>query len=282
MTSFILKLKCSMKPSQRKLYSLPAKSTQVRVVLPPPLPVVSEPKSTPLYTFSDGSILKQMDAKQLASTEIWHSQRTLDIAHKQKIQKQVVNTIQALDGSLYHIVRYPPDEEGEPDVCRIIDGQHRVSILKEYFENADSKSFPVLVKEKACKTEEEAIAYFKVLNTTKAIEWKEDPKLVAQKYMLALLGAFENHKNKYFRVQKTKRPFVQFEKLFGVLVNRRIGIGMELKPDEFAQRAVDWNERKIDLVLNQEKRTSVEDHALSLGFMLGLDESFSWLDAILS
>lgn len=266
-----------MKPSQRKLYSSP----RVRVVVqPPPVPVVSP---TNLYKFSDGSVLKLMNAKELSAIDIWHSQRTLDINHKQVIQKQVNNTIQALDGSLYHIVRYPPDEEGEQDICRIIDGQHRASVLKEYFqaEGANAKNFSVLVKEKFCKTEEEAILYFKILNNTKAIEWKEDPKLVAQKFMSALLEIFQNEKNKFFRANKTKRPFVQIEKLQAVFVNRRIGIGMKITPEEFAQKALAWNEAKIDHILTQATRSGVEDHALALGFTLGLDEAFGWLDLVL-
>lgn len=265
-----------MKPAQRKLYSNP----RVRVVVQPP--VVPTPL-TNLYKFSDGSVLKLMNAKELSQIDIWHSQRTLDVSHKQVIQKQVNNTIQALDGSLYHIVRYPPDEEGGEDICRVIDGQHRVSVLKDYFqaEGANAKNFAVLVKEKFCKTEEEAILYFKILNNTKAIEWKEDPKLVAQKFMSALLEIFQNEKNKFFRANKTKRPFVQIEKLQAIFVNRRIGIGMQITPEEFAQKALAWNEAKIDHILAQATKSGVEDHALALGFTLGLDENFGWLDSVL-
>jgi len=264
-----------MKPAQRKLYSMP----RVRVIVqPPPVPVKT---TSNLYKFSDGSVLKLMDAKELSKIDIWHSQRTLDVTHKQAIQKQVNNTIQALDGSLYHIVRYPPDEEGEQDICRIIDGQHRASVLRDYFESGGAATFQVLVKEKFCKTEEEAILYFKILNNTKAIEWKEDPKLVAQKFMSALLAIFENEKTKFFRASKTKRPFIQVEKLQAIFVNRRIGIGMKITPEEFAQKTLAWNESKIDHILSQVSRTSVEDHALSLGFTLGLDENFGWLDSVL-
>jgi hypothetical protein len=236
-----------------------------------------------LYTFSDGSILKKMNAKDLCKIDIWHSQRTMDTHHKQQIQKQVNNTIQALDGSLYHIVRYPPDEDGEADICRIIDGQHRASVLRDYYQSAgtEAKQFSVLVKEKTCKTEEEAIQYFKILNNTKSIEWKEDPKLVAARFMNSLLAIFDNEKTKFFRVNKTKRPFVQIEKLQAVFVNRRIGIGMKITPEEFAQKALAWNEAKIDHILAQASRSAIEDHALGLGFTLGLDDTFGWLDSVL-
>ena len=269
-----------MKPSQRKLYSGPPTH---RIVIQPPLLPEKKITEDKLFRFTDGSILKSLDAKELSSIDIWHSQRTLDTYHKQTIQKQVQNTIQSLDGSLYHIVRYPPDEEGETDICRIIDGQHRASILKDYFQEAGihAKKFQVLVKEKICKTEEEAIHYFKILNNTKAIEWKEDPKLVAQKFMSALLSMFENEKTKFFRSNKTKRPYVHIEKLQVIFVNRRIGIGMKITPEEFAQKALAWNETKIDHILTQASRNTLEDHAISLGFTLGLDDTFSWLDSVL-
>jgi hypothetical protein len=268
-----------MKPAQRKLYS----TQRVRVVVQPPTVPSHTNNPNALYKFSDGSVLKLMGAKELSAIDIWHSQRTLDVTHKQTIQKQVNNTIQALDGSLYHIVRYPPDEEGEQDICRIIDGQHRASVLKDYFQAEDdsTKNFQVLVKEKFCKTEEEAIVYFKVLNHTKAIEWKEDPKLVATRYMSALLSIFDNEKTRFFRASKTKRPFVHIEKLQAMFVNRRIGIGMKITPEEFAQKALSWNEAKIDHILGQATKSSIEDHALALGFTLGLDEHCGWLDSVL-
>ena len=261
-----------MKPAQRKLYRTPVK----KVVPPPPLPVKAKP--TALHSFHDGSELKVLSAKELATIEIWHSQRTLDVKHKNYISHQVENSIQSLDGSLYHIVRYPPDEDSE-EIRRIIDGQHRAAVLKEYFEkNPGAETFPVLVKEKFCETEEEAIAYFKILNTTKAIEWKEDPSLVAQKYLEALYTIFKNDKNKFFRTAKTKRPFVQIEKLQQALIPRIWRIS-QMTPDVFAEEVFAWNEKKLDDLINMDGRSSIQDQALAKSFTLGLDDTFPWLDS---
>lgn len=265
-----------MKPSQRNLYRLPIKAVKVHIE-PPPLPVVTNKKQSSLHTFHDGSELKAMSAKELASLEIWHSQRTLDVNHKNVICHQVENSIQNLDGSLYHIVRYPPDEESE-DIRRIIDGQHRAAILKEYFEkHPTAESFQILVKEKFCETEDDAIQYFKILNTTKSIEWKEDPKLASQKYLKALLDIFQNEKNKFFRVSKTKRPFVQLDKLQQALVQHFWQLN-RMKPEEFAEEVLAWNERKLETLAYMDGRTTIQNQALEKGFALGLDESFSWLD----
>jgi hypothetical protein len=265
-----------MKPSQRKLYRTPVK----KVVPPPPVPVVAvRPKPSSLHTFHDGSELKVLSAKELATIEIWHSQRTLDVKHKNYISHQVEHSIKSLDGSLYHIVRYPPDEDSE-EIRRIIDGQHRAAVLKDYFENnPEAETFQVLIKEKFCETEDEAISYFKILNTTKAIEWKEDPKLVAQKYLEALFKIFKNDKTKFFRTNKTKRPFVHIEKLEQELV-RRIWRISKMRPDEFAEEVFAWNERKVEDLLNLDgPRSSLQTQALEKAFTLGLDETFPWLDA---
>jgi hypothetical protein len=263
-----------MKPSQRKLYRTPVKKV---VVAPPSLPP-PKPKPTTLHSFHDGSQLKVLSAKELSTIEIWHSQRTLDVKHKNYISHQVEKSIQSLDGSLYHIVRYPPDEDSE-EIRRIIDGQHRAVVLKEYFDNnPGADTFPVLVKEKFCETEEEAISYFKILNTTKAIEWKEDPSLVAQKYLEALYVIFKNDKNKFFRTAKTKRPFVQIEKLQQAIIPRIWRIS-QMRSDEFAEEVFAWNERKLDDLMNMDGRSSLQNQALEKGFTLGLDDTFPWLDS---
>lgn len=263
-----------MKPSQRKLYRTPVKK-----VAPPPLPdVIGKPKPSALHTFHDGSELKMISANELAQIEIWHSQRTLDVKHKNTISHQVEKDIENLDGSLYHLVRYPPDEESE-EIRRIIDGQHRAAVLKDYFEtNPSAENFLLLVKEKFCETEEDAIAYFKILNTTKAIEWKEDPNLIAQRYLEALYTIFKNDKTKFFRAAKTKRPFVQIEKVQQALLLRIWRIN-QMKPEEFAEEVFAWNERKIDDLINIDGRSALQTQALEKSFALGLEDTFPWLDA---
>ena len=69
----------------------------------------------------------------------------------------------------------------------IIDGQHRAKLLKKYFTNPESEDFEVVVIEKECNNESEIIQLFKIINTTRSIQWKEDPVLVANKYIDVLL-----------------------------------------------------------------------------------------------
>jgi len=263
-----------MHPIQRK--------TKFKIIVPAVVPAVVplQKKSVevqasdgPLHQFHDGSTLRTMDAEALSNIPIWCGQRTLDTIHRARIQRESQTNLFALDGSLFHIVIYPSEEDGV-DQKYIIDGQHRASVLKEFFET-NKLTFTVLVKEKYCKNHQEAVDYFKILNTTKAIEWKEDPKLIATRYLNAILAEFPDT---MFRPVKTKRPRIQVEKLLAVMIHRRFGHGMMLTPEDFAGRVVEWNERRIESILYQQDRTPLEMEALKLNFALGLDEQFGWLD----
>ena len=61
--------------------------------------------------------------------------------------------------------------------------------------------------------------------------------------------------------------------LHAAMIHRRFGIGMSFTPDEFAVRIVEWNEKKIESILQQESRTPLETEALKLNFALGLEVS---------
>jgi hypothetical protein len=260
-----------MHPTQRK--------TKFKIVVPAAVPLQKKSVEVqtldgPLHQFHDGSTLRTMDARALSALQIWYGQRTLDTMHRARIQKESQANLLALDGSLFHVVIYPSEEDGL-DQKYIIDGQHRASVLKEFFET-NNMTFTVLVKEKYCKNHDEAVEYFKILNTTKAIEWKEDPKLIATRYLNAILKEFPDT---MFRPVKTKRPRIQIEKLLTVMIHRRFGHGITLTPEEFAGRVVEWNERRIESILYQQDRTPLEMEALKLNFALGLDEQFGWLDS---
>ena len=251
---------------QKKIY---------KIALPPPIPVNQSIANPILHTYADKSTLIKINSKELSKIPIWCGQRTLDEGHKARIQKDVKDNIILLDGSLYHLVTYPSEEDGTFQQF-IIDGQHRASILHEYYEqNPSGTTFSVLVKEKLCSSHAEAVQYFKVLNTTKAIEWREDPKLIASTYLNSLIKEFPPN---LFRSVKTKRPRIHLDKLHAAMIHRRFGIGMSFTPDEFAVRIVEWNEKKIESILQQESRTPLETEALKLNFALGLDENFGWLD----
>ncbi len=247
---------------------------QVRIRMAPPPP----PKNC-LFQHSDGSKLNKMKVSQLIRFEIWHGNRILDTSHKEKIQKETEDNIKVLDSKPYHIVTYTEDtEEGPKPKTVIVDGQHRVSILLERFQSDSSvEDFDVLVVEKFCRNEKDVIEYFKLLNKIKAIPWKEDPKLIINNYIQALLDAFPKTEKVLFRPGRCQRPFVSLDKLREEALKRRLGQGKDDSIEEFIEKITAYNEEKLETLQIKENRDKLEDKAVELGFTLGLDLQYSWL-----
>jgi hypothetical protein len=116
-----------------------------------------------LHTYSDGSILRVMDASALIHIPIWKGNRHIDLDHVKNIKE---STKAYLLDSGYKIIQY---EEDGIQKSYLIDGQHRVSVIidyfktktieDEYFENP-IKDFKVTVTEITVSSESEAIDYF--------------------------------------------------------------------------------------------------------------------------
>lgn len=240
---------------------------------PPP------PPRNCLFQFSDGSKLNKMKVSQLIRFEIWKGNRFLDKNHKDKIKNETKDNIRSLDLKPYHIVTYLEDsDEGPKPKTVIIDGQHRVNVLLErILTDPQIDDFEVLVAEKFCQTESEVIEYFKVLNKTKAIPWKEDPNLIINNYIKALDKAFPKTDKALFRPGRCQRPFVSLEKLREEALKRRLGQGKDDSIEEFIERIVGYNETQLELLQMKENRDKLEDKAVELGFTLGLDAHYSWL-----
>lgn len=232
---------------------------------PPPPP----PKQF-LHTFTDGSILRKISARDLVKIPIWKGNRILNQEHKQSIVTSLKGGAKSLDLKPFHVVTYP-DEEDEVQSF-IVDGQHRHSIIKE----AENQDFDVLVIEKKCESESEVIEYFKLLNHTRAIEWKEDPILVANRYIQALEKAFNGGKDKRIRQKATHRPYLYIDNFRDELVKRKIGHTGKT-PDDFVSFAKLKNKEGLQALLGKEKREAMEEKALLLEFSLAMDTKYKWL-----
>ena len=223
-----------------------------------------------LHTFTDGSILRKISARDLVKIPIWKGNRILNIEHKQSIVTSLKGGAKSLDLKPFHVVTYP-DEEDEVQFF-VVDGQHRHSIIKE----ADNQDFEVLVIEKRCDSESEVIEYFRLLNHTRAIEWKEDPILVANRYIGALEKAFNGGKEKRIRQKSTHRPYLYIDNFRDELVKRKIGHTGKT-PDDFVKFAKLKNEEGLQVLLGKEKREAMEERALLLEFSLAMDTKYKWL-----
>lgn len=241
--------------------------TLVRRVAPPP------PPKPQLFTFSDGSILRKMPARDLIKIPIWKGNRILNLDHKDSIVKTLKNGVKSLDLKPFHIVSYPVEEDDlEQTLSYVVDGQHRHSIIKE----SETQDFDVLVIEKKCESETEVIEYFKILNHTRAIEWKEDPILLANKYIAALEKAFNIGKEKRIRHKATHRPYMYVETLREELLKRKIGCTGKT-PEEFVLFAQKSNHTMLDSLKEKANREPMEERALNLEFCLALDTKYKWL-----
>jgi hypothetical protein len=241
----------------------------IRRAAPPP------PPKAQLFSFSDGSILRKMSARDLVKIPIWKGNRILNLDHKESILKTLKHGSKSLDLKPFHIVSYPvEDEEMEQTLSYIVDGQHRHSIIKE----SETQDFDVLVIEKKCESESEVIDYFKILNHTKAIEWKEDPILLANKYIAALEKRFNSSKEKRIRHKSTHRPYMYVETLRDELLKRKIGYTGKT-PDEFVNFAEATNQHMLDALRLKVPREQMEERALALEFCLALDTKYKWMQS---
>lgn len=235
---------------------------------PPP------PPKSHLFAFSDGSVLRKMAARDLVKIPIWKGNRILNQEHKESIAKSLKQGVKSLDLKPFHVVTYPVEDEDIPEVLSfVVDGQHRYSILKE----AEHLDFDVLVVEKRCESESEVVEYFKILNHTRAIEWKEDPIVIANRYIVALEKAFNTTKEKRIRVKSTHRPYLYVDTLRDELKKRKIGFTGKT-PEDFVSFAKRKNEEELLKLGEKPSRETMEERALALQFCLALDPKFKWLN----
>jgi hypothetical protein len=137
----------------------------------------------------------------------------------------------------------------------------------------------VLVVEKACASQAEVTVYFKLLNTTRAIEWKEDPVMLAAPYVNIFESTFNKDKtknNKLVRSGATKRPYMSIDKLREAIV-KQIDSVTKRTPQEFIEYVVAKNAEWLgDARVHPNKDKNLE-RAILLEFILPQDDKFTWL-----
>jgi hypothetical protein len=232
-----------------------------------------------IHTFSDKSILRKMTAKDLVKIPIWKGNRILNEEHKREIMNSLKGGVKALDLKPYHIITYPVEDDEDYGKVRymsyVADGQHRLSIIQDAFlMNPHQENFELLVVEKECVSENDAIEYFKILNTTLAIKWQEDPAIVVNSYVRALEKEFNKGKIKCVRPCGAHRPYLATDKLreaFQKYDMKRVSV------EEFIAYARKKNTELLSALHMKEPKEKLENKALSIQFALALDTKFKWL-----
>ena len=238
-----------------------------------------------LHTFNDKSVLVKMKSFELKSIPVWKGNRFIDLAHAENIGS-AINKIESLDSTIFRVVEY---KDGDITQRYLVDGQHRQHVIKKYYEDhyflpAFNNNFDVLVHIKNVDSEADAIEYFNTINNVKP-QQDNDPKRMADKYILAL----ENHykKGKLIRLEgvATKRPFLSNALLRKVLEENAT---LLRQSHEFVQRFVArvdaWNKKRLqeyELTLIQ-KKDSILQSCIDKGFVLAYDSKLQWIQECLT
>ena len=239
-----------------------------------------------LHIYSDGSKLFKMSASALMRIPIWKGNRIIDLDHVKNIKESIEYKAYLLDSG-YKTVQYDEmDENNKPfKKTYLIDGQHRISVVADYFENVEnSKDFSVTVTEIRIDSEVEAIEYFNRINNVKPIQFKEDPNLIINKYIQRLLTSYPV-KSKLFRNGATKRPYLSVDKFRDALLKRvdnlkKISIEKFIKECKITNTKI-IQELEIRSLNENEKELKIILKILELDFGLAWDDKFKWLDTIL-
>ena len=226
-----------------------------------------------LYTYSDSSKLYKMSALTLCRIPIWKGNRIIDLEHVKNI-KESINSNDEVDESDKPIRK-----------TYLIDGQHRISVVSNYFENInDAKDFEMTVTKIRVDSEIEAIEYFNKINNVKPIQFKEDPNLIVNKYLLRLIASFPV-KSKLFRNGATKRPYLSVDKFRDALL-KRVDNLKKISIEKFIKECKTTNtkiiqELEIRSLNEKEKELKIIKKILELEFALAWDDKFKWLDKFL-
>ena len=239
-----------------------------------------------LHTYTDGSKLYKMSALTLIRIPIWKGNRIIDLDHVKNIKDSVDNKAFFLDSG-YKTIQYEELDENNKPVKKtyIIDGQHRISVVADYFEKVvDAKDFHVTVTEIRVSSEDEAIEYFNKINNVKPIQFKEDPNLIVNKYIHRLIVSYPV-KSKLFRNGATKRPYLSTDKFREALTKRvdrlkKISIEKFVKECKFMNTKI-IQELEVRFLDEHDKELKIITKMLELEFALAWDDKFKWLDTIL-
>lgn len=239
-----------------------------------------------LHIYSDGSKLYKMSALALTCIPVWKGNRIIDMEHVSNIKNSIQNKGYLLDSG-YKIIQYEETDEYNKTIKQsyIIDGQHRINIVKDYFDSHESiKDFEVTVTEIKVNSELDAILYFNTINNVKPIHYEEDINLIANKYIYKLHKEYNSPHN-LFRNGITKRPYLSIDKLREAL-KKRIA---KLKIIDIDNFVIDC--KKINGILIQEleirslnendKDIKIIHKSILLNFALSYDDKFKWLDRII-
>ena len=131
-------------------------------------------------------------------------------------------------------------------------------------------------------SESDVIDYFNTINNVKPIQFQEDPTIIANTYVHAMMGRF-NQYIQVFRSGATKRPYMSVDKVRDAL-RKRVDRLKDMPVDTFVARCVDVNQQLLDELLHVvlDKDAKMIQKMIQLEFALAFDTTYKWLDDVLA
>jgi hypothetical protein len=248
-----------------------------------------------LHTYNDGSRLMKSTVYELMKIPNWRGNRILDTDHAKKLQDTVEN-VQLLDKGYYVIVVPETDAAGkEIKQYYIVDGQHRLKVLREARDTGFFPDFAVTYTEKDVEDQTGAIEYFNTINSMKPMPPQgEDPKLLVGYFISALEKQFTPSRKIDMRIKQGTAHFpnISIEAVRPILA-ANIDRLRSTKPIAFAENVWRWNRAHLDnLALelrdaaeDDDKKKKEEDkrkyRCIEIKFALALDPKLPWILACL-
>ena len=240
-----------------------------------------------LHTYSDGSKLMKISAKELISIPTWKGNRILDLEHAARIKAAVGSEVKNLDSNFSIIQYVEPNAEGKPIVQRyLIDGQHRASVVRDFFrETLCEPDFLVTVREKTVDSESDAVEYFNVINNVKRQHWKTDPMLIVNRYIQEIERRLNTLKKSPLVRCNGKRPYLSSDRLREVLLKH--ADKLKLSADEITKFLDAMGRENTAMLKSLEveslsggKNHGLIERALAVKFALAYYGDLPWIGRI--
>ena len=242
---------------------------------PAPLPKIQ------LFTYTDGNSLWQVPARWLASIPIWEGNRVMDEAHLADLIASITNP-RDIQGP-FSVVEYTAEDGSRQR--KIIDGQHRLGVIANYFITApEATDFPVLVRRYMVPDHAAVVAIFQQINHAKPMEYRGSPTERLHDIVRAMAREFIGERAKGGIVALVRsgcnRPALSTENLEMALKAYKIHERGDLTPAAVVDHA-----RKMNGIYAEDPAripvvsvsASIMNKADEYGFYLGLDPRCAWL-----
>lgn len=244
-------------------------------------------KPSLLFTYTDGSTLHSISARELSRFPVWEGNRVRDDAHVASLCATITNP-REVQGPFTVIAIPSPAELGVPLIYKILDGQHRAAVIENYFStHSDAEDFPVLVRRygvAAIPSHDIAIQKFREINNAKPMVYTGSSTERLHQIVTALQSAFIGNRKTsgpVFLIRTAcNRPFLSIESLTAALVKYRIHEQDDISPIKVVEHARKMNTLYAEnpaAHISVSITASMLDRAVEYNFFLGLDPKCPWL-----